>query len=90
MFGLVGGEVVEVDEVEPVGPVRVADEGPRAVGDEHLVMPSREAHGGQVRRIVAATPAAGTEMMDLQPVTDLAARDATMPVAQQDRSRHLR
>jgi hypothetical protein len=54
LFGVFGGEVVEVDEVESVGLVGVADERPGSVGDQHLVMAGRHADRREVRDLVGA------------------------------------
>ena len=72
MFGLFCREVVEVDELEPFGLVGVADQCPGSVGDEHLVMPGGGAHRGEVGDVVAATPAAGLEVVGGQPVVHVA------------------
>ena len=82
-------EVVEVHEAEPVGLVGIADQCPGSVRDEHLVMTAGHTHRGEVRQLVAATPRAGPEVVDVQSVADLTARDPAMPIAQEHRTGDL-
>ena len=79
LLAFFGGEVVEVGESEAVGLVGVADEGPGAGGDEHLVVPAGDADHREVGRVVTAAPAAGPEVMGVQSVTNVATA-AAVPV----------
>ena len=79
MSALFGGEVVEGDDVQPVGLVGVAEQDPAAVGDQEPVVGG--AHRGQVGELVGAAPAGGSEVVDLEAVTAGAARYPAVPVA---------
>jgi hypothetical protein len=77
-LALFGGEVVEVDAIEAVGEVGVADQGIGAVGDEVGV--TGRAHRRQVGDLVGAAPGPGSQVMDLEAVAT--ATDPTALIAQ--------
>ena len=79
MSALFGGEVVEGDDVQPVGLVGVAEQDPAAVGDQEPVVGS--AHRGQVGELVGAAPAAGAQVVDLEAGPAFAGAVAAVPVA---------
>jgi hypothetical protein len=87
LFALFGGEVVAVDGPESVGLVGVADQEPLAVGDEQPMVGA--AHRRQVGEVVGATPAAGPEVVDLEPGSQRTVAVPARPVAQQHRSHDL-
>ena len=89
MAGLVGGEIGVADQAQAVGLVGVADQGPGTVGDEHLVVAGDGAHRGEVGDVVAATPGAGYEVVDVEAVAQVAGAAAAVRVAQQDRAGDL-
>ena len=87
MLDLLGGQLAERDESESIGLVGVADQDPIAVGNEQPMVGA--AHRRQVGEVVGATPAAGPEVVDLEPGSDLTVAVPALPVAQQHRPHDL-
>ncbi len=74
---------VELFEVESVGLVGVAGDGPGSVGYQAgvVVGAATGADRGEVGEVVASTLAAWDEVMDLPAGASIAAGEAAMPVA---------
>ena len=88
MLALFAAEVVDVDAVDAVGEVGVADQRPGAVGDESRVVAPGD--GDEVGGVVGATPGTGAQVMDLEAPGDVAGVGAAaVPVAEQHRPHDL-
>ena len=88
LVGLLGGERFDVHHAQPVGLVGIADQCVRTMRDQHRVMHAR--HHGEVRQLVTPTPRPGAQVVRVQPVSEVAVSASAVPVAQQDRTDHLR
>jgi len=77
------GPLVAVHEPQTVGHVRVADEQVGAVGDEEFVVvgAATDAHRRNIGEVVAASPAARDQVVDLETVSAGAAGYPAVPIA---------